>query len=297
MVLWRARSLPVDWGLEFERDAPLKVELGFGNGDYLVRSAGLDAESNYLGIEMTWGSVWRALRTAEKAKLKNLRILLEDAKVALLWALQESSVDSFTGLFPCPWPKKRHAKHRLFTPSFLRLCNSRLRASGTLTVVTDAVDYREQMLTELTLAETGFELSSEVIEAAFDTKYERKWVAGGQDEFYRLTFHKVKHQNIGFPETVLVKHLLVANFEPQRFMPIDQDKPYKIVFKSFVYDPVRLIGMQEVLAQEDSIEQHFWIRIKQGREGWKIAPAAGSSLLPVPSVQNALDLVYAAAMV
>lgn len=292
---WRERSLPLEWGREFGREAPLKVEIGFGNGDYLVRCAVEDPASNYVGIEMTWGSLRRAVRSAERKGARNLRFMLEDARAALLWTFPERSVASFTGLFPCPWPKKRHAKNRLFSPAFLSLCNSRLRDGGTLVVVTDAPDYRDQMLHEITLAATGMASNLEVIPASFNTKYERKWQAGGQEEFYRLTFTKVEPRHIPFPETVLVKHHLTPNFDPKNFAPEDVQEPYTVSFKTFLYDPEQQIGMQEVLTNEASLEQHFWIRIRKADHGWKIQPAVGSGLMPLPSVQRALDLVLAAA--
>lgn len=294
-IPWRERALPINWNEEFGRSAPLKVELGFGNGDYLIRSAAQDPEANYLGIEMVWGSIWRALRRTRKAGLGNVRLLLEDARVALLWTLPERGVDSFTGLFPCPWPKKRHAKNRLFSPAFLTLCNSRLVDGGALTVVTDAPNYRDQMLEELTLAETGMSPQLEIIPASFGTKYERKWQAGGQDEFYRLTFTKVEHRSLPLPEITLVKHHIASSFNPRSFAPQSEKEPHHVSFKAFLYDSEQRIGMQEVVTHEDSIDQHFWVRLKQTNDGWKISPAAGSGLLPLPSVQRALDLVHEAA--
>ena len=294
-IPWRAKPLPLDWAAEFGREAPLKVELGFGNGDYLMRCAKDDPDSNYLGIEMTWGSVWRALRTARSREVGNVRLLLEDARAGLLWAFAERSVNDFVGLFPCPWPKKRHAKNRLYTPEFLRLCNSRLIDGGALVVVTDAVAYRDQMLEEITLENTGMSTTFEVIPASFNTKYERKWQAGGQQEFYRFTFTKVHHQTLSNPETTPVKHHRAEHFDPTNFAPQTEKEPYNVSFKSFLYDANQQIAMQEVVTVEDAVEQHFWIRIKKGTDGWKIAPAAGSNLLPIPSVQRALDLVLAAA--
>lgn len=294
-VPWRERSLPIDWSAEFGRSAPLKVELGFGNGDYLVRSAAADPEANYLGIEMTWGSVWRALRSTRKGGLRNVRLLLEDARVALLWTLPERGVQDFTGLFPCPWPKKRHAKNRLFSPAFLCLCNSRLVDGGALTVVTDAPAYRDQMLEEITLAETGMATTLETIPASFGTKYERKWQAGGQQEFYRLTFRKIEHRSLPQPEIIVMKHHLALDFDPRSFAPQSEKEPFNVTFKAFLYDPEQKVAMQEVVTHEDSIDQHFWVRLKGTGDGWKISPAAGSSLLPLPSVQRALDLIHAAA--
>lgn len=294
-IPWRERSLPIDWAREFGRSAPLRVELGFGNGDYLVRTAAADPECNYLGIEMTWGSIWRALRSTRKSRIDNVRLLLEDARIALLWTLPERGVHDFTGLFPCPWPKKRHAKNRLFSPSFLTLCNSRLVDGGVLTVVTDAPAYRDQMLEEITLAETGMSTSLETIPASFGTKYERKWQAGGQQEFYRLTFHKVEHRSLPTPEIAPMKHHLAPSFDPKSFAPQSEKEPYSVTFKAFLYDPEQKVAMQEVVTHEDSIDQHFWVRLKQTNDGWKISPAAGSALLPLPSVQRALDLIDSAA--
>ncbi len=293
-IPWRSRSLPLDWAAEFGREAPLKVELGFGNGDYLMRCAKEDPDSNYVGVEMTWGSVWRALRTARSRGVENVRLLLEDARIGLLWTLPEKSVDGFVGLFPCPWPKKRHAKNRLFTPEFLRLCNSRLIDGGALVVVTDAAAYRDQMLEEITVENSGMATNLETIPASFGTKYERKWQAGGQEEFYRFTFSKVEHQSIPVPESNPMKHHRAPHFHPEKFTPQSEKEPFNVSFKSFIFDPTREIAMQEVVTVEDSVEQHFWIRIAKGGDKWKIAPAAGSNLLPVPSVQRALDLVLAA---
>jgi tRNA (guanine-N7-)-methyltransferase len=293
-IPWRERDQPIDWSQEFGRQAPLKIELGFGNGDYLIRTAQGDPDANYLGIEMTWGSVWRALRTTRKAGVENVRLLLEDARTALLWTLTESSVHSFLGLFPCPWPKKRHAKNRLFSPSFLLLCNSRLEDGGTLTVVTDAPAYRDQMLEELTLPATGMSCTLETIAASFGTKYERKWQSEGQQEFYQLTFRKVQHRAIQQPEITPVKHHKVTDFNPQTFAPQSEKEPHNVTFKSFLYDSERQIAMQEVVTHEDAIDQHFWVRIKKGAGGWTISPASGSALLPLPSVQRALDLIAAA---
>lgn len=294
-VPWRERPLPIDWSQEFGRRAPLKVELGFGNGDFLVRTAAGDPDANYLGIEMTWGSVWRTLRKSRKADLGNVRLLLEDARLALLWTLEERSVDSFLGLFPCPWPKKRHAKNRLFSPEFLTLCNSRLVDGGSLTVVTDAPAYRDQMLEELTLEATGMTPNLEEIPASFGTKYERKWQAGGQEQFYRLTFTKTEHRPRPTPEIIVVKHHSIPAFEPQQFRPQDEKEPHTVAFKSFLYDPAQEVAMQEVVTHEDGIDQHFWIAVRKSSQGgWKIAPAAGAGLLPLPSVQRALDLVLEA---
>ena len=150
------------------------MEIGFGNGDYLVRCADSDRDSNYIGVEMTWGSIKRASKQCFRKGLDNVRLLWDDARTALAWDFAEQSLDEITALYPCPWPKKRHAKFRLFQPGFLSLCNSRLVEGGTLTIVTDSAPYKEEILENNTLDLTGMKSELETISASFETKYEKK---------------------------------------------------------------------------------------------------------------------------
>lgn len=294
-VPWRERVLPLNWDQEFGRQAALHIEIGFGNGDYLVRTASENPGENYVGIEVTWGSIWRSLRAANNENLENLRVLWEDARTALAWTFQEQTVDSVTALFPCPWPKRRHAKFRLFSPEFVSLCASRLKDDGHLTVVTDDPAYRDQMLETLTLANTGMAPSLEVIPASFGTKYERKWQSGGRQEFYRLRFDKREHHTIPTQELRPLKHYTIEHFHPESFVPQSEKEPHNVEFKNFLYDPKQQIAMQEVFVSEDGLDQHFWIRLRKVEDLWRILPAAGPNLLPIPGVQRALELVHQAA--
>lgn len=295
-IPWRSKSLPLDWPKEFAREAPLKLEIGFGNGDYLVKCAANDPGSNYIGIEMTWGSIKRASGQCFRKKIENVRLLWEDARTALAWDFTEESLENITALYPCPWPKKRHAKFRLFQPGFLELCNSRLTSKGTLVVVTDSEVYKDQMLEDNTLESTGMQAELEVIPASFSTKYEKKWEEGGQTEFYRLTFHKRVHRSLAKPEVQIVKHHVVPYFDPEAFSPQDEKDRFSVQFKQFIFDPKQNIGLQEVYTHEETIEQHFYVRIKKQENGWRIHPAGGPPLLPVPSVQRALDIVRETAL-
>lgn len=290
-VPWRSRSLPLRWSDEFGRTAPLRMEIGFGNGDYLVRCADSDRDSNYIGVEMTWGSIKRASKQCFRKGLDNVRLLWEDARTALAWDFAEQSLDEITALYPCPWPKKRHAKFRLFQPGFLSLCNSRLVEGGTLTIVTDSAPYKDEILENNTLELTGMKSELETISASFETKYEKKWEQTGQTEFYRITFRKVVHLSHPKPEVQIVKHHVVPYLDPKTLSPQDEKEKFSVQFKQFIFDANQNIGLLEVYTHEDTIEQHFYIRIKKQQNGWKIHPAGGPPLLPVPSVQRALDIV------
>lgn len=288
---WRQRKYPIDWEELYGRKAPLQLEIGFGNGEYLAKCAAENRQDNYLGIEMTWGSIKRGSGFGRRLDLSNLRLIWEDARTALAWAFSPRSLSSITALYPCPWPKKRHAKFRLFKPDFVRLCNDRLEDSGTLVVVTDSAVYRDEILESNTLEATGMEISCEHIPATFDTKYEKKWIGEGQSEFYRISFHKRRHIEYKNPETIDMKHHVVANFDPENFAPQDEKEPYSVQFKQFIFDQKKNIGLLEVHTHQETIEQHFFVRIKKQEKGWKIHPAGGPPILPIPSAQRALDIV------
>ena len=126
LLLWQHGARPIDWAQQFGRQAPIEVEIGFGNGEFLVREAQVHPELNFVGIEQEWASAQRALRRLAQVKILNVRVLLVDARIALERLFLPQTVQRVYALFPCPWPKERHVKHRLFAQTFLTLLNSRL---------------------------------------------------------------------------------------------------------------------------------------------------------------------------
>ncbi|MGE0487797.1 MAG: tRNA (guanosine(46)-N(7))-methyltransferase TrmB [Vulcanimicrobiota bacterium] len=289
MVAWKERSRPLDWSTEFGRQARLEVEIGFGNGEYLVRRAASHPELNLVGIELTWGSLRRTLRKLHQEQVGNARLLWEDARAALAFAFAPASIDRVYALFPCPWPKKRHAKNRLFRHQFLQLVNSRLRPDGSLTVVTDHAVYRDEIVDEAPGG--GFAATVTAIGPEHHTKYERKWQEGGQVEFYRLDLTKTEHFEINAPQEVTLERLRCPSFAPERYQPDDLHGSMTVEFKSFVYDASAERGLQEVITVEDEFTQHFWIEIRRKKDQWWVAPAPGCQVVPLASVQMALDRV------
>jgi tRNA (guanine-N7-)-methyltransferase len=135
-------SLPALFG----NDAPCTVEIGFGNGDHLLRRAAHEPQRNFLGIEVHPPGVGRLLLNVQQQGLHNVRISRHDAVEVLRRQLAPGSVDEFQILFPDPWHKKRHHKRRLIEPGFVALLASRLRPGGHLALATDWEPYAEQML-------------------------------------------------------------------------------------------------------------------------------------------------------
>lgn len=177
---------PLEAPALFGRHAPLTVEIGFGNGDNLLRLAAAHPERDFLGIEVHRAGVGRLLLALESGALRNVRIICHDAVEVLARQLAPGTVDEILILFPDPWPKKRHHKRRLIQPAFVELAASRLIRGGALRLATDWQPYALQMLE--TLAATG-NLKNLAAEGGFvprpgerePTRFERRGERLGHD--------------------------------------------------------------------------------------------------------------------
>jgi tRNA (guanine-N7-)-methyltransferase len=151
------RELWPTWGIEpgeaaidlaatYGRAAPVTLEIGFGNGESLVALAASHPERDFLGLEVHPPGVGHALLSCEAARLRNVRVLCQDAVEVLQRRLADASLDEVLLYFPDPWPKKRHHKRRIVQPAFVELVAQRLRPGGVLRMATDWQPYAEHML-------------------------------------------------------------------------------------------------------------------------------------------------------
>jgi len=76
-------SLPIGKKDIFCDEKPLILEIGFGEGEFLINAAQCDASRNYLGIEIKRGRFRKAVRAAEELSLENLKFLHVEAEIAL----------------------------------------------------------------------------------------------------------------------------------------------------------------------------------------------------------------------
>jgi tRNA (guanine-N7-)-methyltransferase len=149
--LWPAFGIensaePLDFRTEFGRDAPVVLEIGFGNGESLVALASAHPERSYLGLEVHPPGVGHLLLCCEAARLANVRVICDDAVQVLQRRVPDASLDEVLLYFPDPWPKKRHHKRRIVQPPFVELVARKLKPGGVLRMATDWQPYAEHML-------------------------------------------------------------------------------------------------------------------------------------------------------
>jgi len=291
-VPWLQLPKPISWDQVFGRSGPLILEIGFGRGEYLVRQALESPSDNFVGIEIGWISIRKLLRAIARQGIENIRVIQADARVALEWLFPQRSLAMIYSLFPCPWPKKRHHKHRLFSRDFLRLANSRLQVGGELMVVTDHQGYFQWILEQS--QRTGFISRVERTGPIFETKYEKKWTELGQREFFQLVFKKVEHIDIPQREEISLNTHKVPEFCPDKLTLKGHKDGAVVEFKETLYDPDRQKAMIRALVVEGALRQDFWVQVVKRGDHWLIGPAKGCSLVPTLGVQKALDLVFEA---
>lgn len=134
---------PLDLEKAFRRRGPLDVDLGCGDGSFLVAMAERHPERNFLGIERMHGRVEKVCRKA--AKIGNVRVLHLETLYAVRFLLPENAVETFYLLFPDPWPKRRHQRRRVATSEFLDAIHRALRRHGALHIATDDRNYFAQI--------------------------------------------------------------------------------------------------------------------------------------------------------
>lgn len=143
----------------FGRQAPLIVEIGFGNGASLAAMAEANPDLNYLGIEVHRPGVGHLMMLLEQRGISNVRIFHHDAIEILEQKIPDHSVAGVHLFFPDPWHKRRHHKRRIVRPSFLELLNKKLAAGGYFHAATDWKDYAKDMLGTLS-ADAGLKNAS-----------------------------------------------------------------------------------------------------------------------------------------
>lgn len=125
----------------FSSSLPVVMEIGFGNGDFLVHLATTQPAWQLLGIEIYLPGVAKAVgRLDDAGVLPRCRISQTPAQIVLSEQVAAEQLDGIYINHPDPWPKKRHHKRRLIQQDFAVLMVSRLKEGGFIRLATDKPD-------------------------------------------------------------------------------------------------------------------------------------------------------------
>jgi tRNA (guanine-N7-)-methyltransferase len=179
--------VPLDMEAIYGRNAPIEIDLGCGDGSFLVEIAAANPETDFLGIERLLGRVGSARRKIAERGLANARVLLVETSYAVERMLPANSVAQFYLMFPDPWPKRRHWRRRVVTEDFLASIHRALVPDGVLRIATDQVDYFRE-IERLADESMRFVLSSDPETPRARSTFEKRF---SQSEIYRLRLRKV----------------------------------------------------------------------------------------------------------
>lgn len=132
---------PLDLAALFGRQAPLVVDLGCGNGRFLLQSAVWRPAFDHLGIDVKPVVIRYATRRGNQRGLTNLRFAVVDGERLVRDLLPAGCAAEVHCYHPQPYYDPTQAHRRLLTPDFLALVHRTLVPGGEFFVQTDNPGY------------------------------------------------------------------------------------------------------------------------------------------------------------
>lgn len=132
---------PLDMAALFGRTAPLIVDLGCGNGRFLLASASSRPEYDHIGIDVLPMVLRYATRRGNQRGLSNLRFAAVDAQRFVSQYLMPESIREIHCYHPQPFHLHHEWAKRLLTPTFLAQVQRVLEPGGLFFVQTDNLLY------------------------------------------------------------------------------------------------------------------------------------------------------------
>jgi len=188
----------------FGREAPLYLEIGFGNGGFLLEKAATTPQHDFIGIEIYVTGISKLLvnlvsrDNPDALAVTNVRVFNKDARSILLHNIPPDFLDGAYVLFPDPWPKKRHKDRRLINPEFAGILFSRLKSGGAVVAATDSQDYAVEI--ESSFISAGFVSDRQDLSDIYKTTYALK----AAKENKQLSVYRFIRADVHLPEQACV---------------------------------------------------------------------------------------------
>ena len=181
--------IPEDYFCELKKEdlfpdasLPLEIDLGCGDGSFLIAMAQQHPDRNFLGVERLAGRVAKVAKKITSAGLTNVRVFRLESAYTVGWILPTSGISRLHLLCPDPWPKKKHHARRLMTINEFKQGLVRILApQAEFLFKTDDAPYFEVGTAEID-AMPQFERLDWPQEAFYyaQTDFERQWLRQGK---------------------------------------------------------------------------------------------------------------------
>ena len=166
--------------LELDQEKITEVDLGCGSGSFILQLAQAYPERQFIAVDVMIGRLRSVESKCRLNNINNINIYRSEAWHFFDIHLADNSLDRLHVLCPDPWPKKRHAGHRLLNSEFLSRAFNKLKPGGCLHLATDHSPYFEQMKREVSHLKQ-FVLNNDLIDdiREYKTDFEKDFLEQG----------------------------------------------------------------------------------------------------------------------
>jgi tRNA (guanine-N7-)-methyltransferase len=179
------------WTALFGRRAPVEIEIGCGDGAFLLAYAARHPERDFFGVERSPAKARRLHARLAHCGLTNVRTVRGDATCMVPTIVPRASVAIYHVYFPDPWPKRGHAFRRIFSAGFIAALAETLVEGGRVHVATDVADYSTRIRTGMIGDARFAEIAGDGTHPGLQTSFARKYRAAGR-ALYTATFRAVQ---------------------------------------------------------------------------------------------------------
>lgn len=133
----------------FGNSNPVKVEYCSGNGLWIIEKAKEFPQFNWVAVEIKFERVRKIWSKLKNLQLNNLIVVCGEAMTVTSHYFPSDSIEDVFINFPDPWPKRRHAKHRLIDQDFVHQMWRSIKKGRQITFVTDDPETGELAVEEI----------------------------------------------------------------------------------------------------------------------------------------------------
>lgn len=162
------------------------LEIGPGNGKFITWIASQNPQKLFIALELRNMRFQGVNEKTEKSKIENIITIHGDARYCLPYVFEANSLSEIYVLFPDPWFKRRHHKHRMINEERSKLFHSLLKKNGKVFFATDHSEYAAWVKKSFLENEWNFEEGKSL----YPTYFETKWKKIGRSIHY-FVFHKI----------------------------------------------------------------------------------------------------------
>ncbi|MFO7881839.1 MAG: tRNA (guanosine(46)-N7)-methyltransferase TrmB [Kosmotogaceae bacterium] len=288
----RYKKLPINLKKIFPERNQFFLEIGFGNGDFLIEKALSNPKAAFIGIELSLTSVTKLLKKIKELNTDNIAVIMCDAKFAVREFFDEN-LDGIFVNFPCPWPKKRHSQRRLNDISFVVGLLSALNKEGFISVYSDHFNYINRFKDSIEEFDCFTNINLKTNPPMINTKYEKKWRNQKKNIFHLSAIKNLNKAVSKIAGGEEMPHVHLEEFSSDRLKDV-LDKTFEEgeiffkyieLFQSFNDNKYLL----QTITVDDDFEQRFFIIIrKRSNDKWLISLDSYGLPFRTPSVKKAV---------